>query len=194
VQNSQPAAIVIRFRVPGGERLGDLFINTFTTMDQPQAKSLIQNAVTGDRPQRWADLGCGAGTFTLALNSILPAGSHLTAVDKQAQNLSVDFIKAGFEKDKLPLSGPDGILLANSIHYVRGKQQLIKKLEPLFADGPVFLIVEYDTTRFSPRVPYLINYQKLQRLFTELGYRSITKLTELPSRFGGSMYSALIRL
>ena len=57
-----------------------------------------------------------------------------------------------------------------------------------------FLIVEYDTTRFNPWVPYPINYANLHQLFTTLGYTSITKLAEAPSRFGGQIYSALIRL
>ncbi len=162
-------------------------------MDQTQAVSLIQNAITSDQPQQWADLGCGAGTFTLALNSILPACSQLTPIDKQTQNLP-NFFKANFEKDDLPLSGLDGILMANSIHFIRDKTKLIKKLESYFSAKPTFLIVEYDITRFSPWVPYPLNYQKLQKLFTELGYSSLTKLAELPSRFGGLMYSALIRL
>jgi ubiquinone/menaquinone biosynthesis C-methylase UbiE len=162
-------------------------------MDQNKAISLIQNAITDDQPQRWADLGCGAGTFTMALNNTLPAGSHLTPIDKQTQNLP-NFLKANFEKDDLPLSNLDGILMANSIHYIRDKQKLIKKLETYFSTSPTFLIVEYDATHYSPWVPYPINYQKLETLFTELGYSSITKLAEVPSRFSGRMYSALIRL
>lgn len=161
-------------------------------MEPSKAISLIQNAIPTDQPQNWADLGCGAGTFTLALDSILPAGSQLTPIDKQIQNLP-NFIKANFEKDDLPLSGLDGILMANSLHYIRDKQKLVKKLESYFSANPTFLIVEYDTTRFSPWVPYPISYQKLETLFAEMGYSSITKLAELPSRFGGRMYSALIR-
>lgn len=163
-------------------------------MQKSDAISLIQNGITSNQPQRWADLGCGAGTFTLALDSILPTGSHVTAVDKQPQNLPVDFIKANFEKDDLPLSNFEGILMANSFHYIRDKQNLIKRLETYFSANPTLLIVEYDTTRFSPWVPYPINYQKLVTLFTSLSYTSITKIAEAPSRFGGRMYSALIRL
>lgn len=162
-------------------------------MQQSDATALIQNATTGGQPQRWADLGCGSGTFTLALNSILPAGSHITAIDKQAQYLP-NFIKANFEKDDLPLTSLDSILMANSLHYIRDKQKLIKKLEGYFSVSPTFLIVEYDTTRFSSWMPYPISYQKLTTLFTDLGYTSIAKLAEAPSRFGGRMYSALIRL
>lgn len=163
-------------------------------MQQADATHLIQNAITGDKPQRWADLGSGSGTFTLALNSIQPPGNHVTAVDKQAQKLPVGFIRANFEKDDLPLSGLDGILMANSIHYIHDKQKLIRKLETYFSNNPAFLIIEYDTVRSGPWVPYPINYVNLHQLFTALGYTSITKLAEAPSQFGGQIYSALIRL
>jgi hypothetical protein len=84
--------------------------------------------------------------------------------------------------------------MANSLHYVRDKTKLIKKLESYFAKDPYFLIVEYDTIRYNPWVPYPINYPSLQKLFTDLGYNTITELANVPSRFGGRMYSALIRL
>ena len=163
-------------------------------MQQTEATNLIKGAITTQQPQKWADLGCGSGTFTIALQSLLPTGSHVTAVDKQRQNLPVNFIKADFEKDELNLSGLDGILMANSLHYIRDKQKLIKKLEACFANQPTFLIVEYDTTRFSPWVPYPINYQKLEQLFVALGYSTVTKLGEMPSRFGGRMYAAVMKL
>jgi len=163
-------------------------------MQQSEAIHLIQNAITGQQPQRWADLGSGSGTFTLALQSLLSPGSQLTAVDKQSQKLPLTFIKADYEKDDLLLSDLDGILMANSLHYIRDKTKLIKKLEAYFLASPTFLIVEYDTTRYNPWVPYPLNYANLHQLFTTLGYTSITKLAEVPSRFGGRMYSALIRL
>lgn len=158
-----------------------------------EAISLIQNAITGNQPQYWADLGSGSGTFTTALQKQLPAGSQLIPVDRERQNL-LNFVKADFEKDDLPLSGLDGILMANSFHYISDKIKLIKKLETYFATDPTFLIIEYDTTRSNPWVPYPINYQNLQKLFGGLGYTQIKKLAETPSRYGGSMYSALIRL
>ena len=163
-------------------------------MQQTEATNLIKGAITTQQPQKWADLGCGSGTFTIALQSLLPTGSQVTAVDKQRQNLPVNFIKADFEKDELNLSGLDGILMANSLHYIRDKQKLVKKLEAYFASRPTFLIVEYDTTRFSPWVPYPINYQKLEQFFVTVGYTAITKLDEMPSRFGGRMYSAVVGL
>jgi hypothetical protein len=163
-------------------------------MQPSDAAALIQKAITTNQPQRWADLGSGNGTFTIALYNMLPAGSHITAIDKQSQQFPVNFLKANFEKDELPLTALDGILMANSFHYIRDKQKLVKKLETYFSASPTFLIVEYDTTRFSPWVPYPINFQNLHQLFHTLGYSDINKLSEMPSRFGGRLYSALIRL
>jgi len=162
-------------------------------MKQEDAILLIRNAISNTKPQRWADLGSGSGTFTLALNAILPAGSQIIAVDQRTQNLPVEFIKADFEKDELPLTGLDGILMANSIHYIRDKERLIKKLEAYFVNQPTFLIVEYETTRVNPWVPYPISFHNLNNLFSDLGYHNITRLGEIPSRFGGDMYAALIR-
>lgn len=84
--------------------------------------------------------------------------------------------------------------MANAIHYVKDKARLITKLEKYFKATPNFLIVEYETTRYSPWVPYPVNFSNLQQLFAALGYSSITKLADTPSRFGGRMYSALVRL
>jgi len=163
-------------------------------MKPAEAINLIQNAISTNQPQRWADLGCGSGTFTLALKNLLPEGSQITAIDKQHQKLPVNFIKIDFETDDLPLSSLDGILMANSFHYIRDKPRLIKKLENYFAANPTFLIIEYDTIRSNPWVPYPINYPQLQQFFQTLGYASITKLAEAPSSFGGRIYSVLSQL
>jgi trans-aconitate methyltransferase len=158
------------------------------------AKALIEKGVSATAPQRWADLGCGSGTFTIALNSILPEGSQLVAVDKQAQNLPVEFIKANFEKDELKLSGLDSILMANSLHFIKHKAILIQKLESYFAAEPTFLIVEYDTNSATPWVPYPMSFVELQRLFQDLGYKSISKLGEQQSIYSRSkIYSALLQ-
>jgi hypothetical protein len=119
------------------------------------------------------------------LTSLLPAGSKVIAVDKERQNLP-NFIQADFINDDLQLGALDGILMANSLHYVKDKPKLITKLNP-----PKLLIVEYDTTRSNPWVPYPVNYTSLTQLATEMGYNAV-KLATQPSRFGGTMYSALL--
>ena len=154
-------------------------------MKSADAIKLIEKGITATTPQRWADLGCGNGTFTLALKSLLPAVSKVIAVDKEHQNLP-DFIQADFINDDLALGPLNGILMANSLHYVKNKPPLLQKLNP-----PNFLIVEYDTTRSNLWVPYPVNFKNLNQLAGNLGYQ-ITKLTEHPSRFGGALYSALL--
>lgn len=80
--------------------------------------------------------------------------------------------------------------MANSLHFVADKTKLIKQLENIFKGNPKFLIVEYDTMKASQWVPYPISYQKLNQEFNQLGYRT-DKLAEMPSKFGGIIYSAL---
>jgi ubiquinone/menaquinone biosynthesis C-methylase UbiE len=166
-------------------------------MQQSEAIALIKKGITGEYPQHWADLGCGTGTFTLALASLLPPESFITAIDKSHQHLpaisngiKIDFRKADFVNEPITLSPLDGMLMANSLHFVANKVKLIQQLESVFKNNPKFLIVEYDTTRSNPWVPYPISFQGLDNEFTGLGYQTL-KLADSPSMFGGIIYSAL---
>lgn len=165
-------------------------------MKHEEAASFIKMAITATEAENWADLGCGNGTFTKALADLLPTGSHITAVDRENQNFNrsaVDFIRANFEKEDLHLTGLDGILIANAIHYVADKTSLIKKLETMFKETPKFVIIEYDTDNPNPWVPYPLSFKKLQILFQGLGYGRIDKISERPSAYhSGRMYCALI--
>jgi ubiquinone/menaquinone biosynthesis C-methylase UbiE len=166
-------------------------------MQQSEAIALIEKGVTGKFPQRWADLGCGNGVFTFALANLLPPESYITAIDKNQQhlpdfsnNIRIDFQKADFVNEPIAISALDGILMANSLHFVADKSKLIKQLENAFTSSPRFLIVEYDTITANPWVPYPISFQGLDHEFNQLGYKT-HKLAEMPSRFGGVIYSAL---
>lgn len=117
-------------------------------------------------------------------------------VDREKQRVdlpNVDFLRANFEHDNLKLSGLDGILIANAIHYVAEKAALIRKLEPMFTGSPRFIMIEYDTDRANPWVPFPITFKQLQALFGTLGYRTIVKVSERHSAYSsGNMYCALI--
>lgn len=166
-----------------------------------EAISLINHpSITKNKPERWADLGSGAGTFTEALSRILPAKSEIVAIDKSAQSfpsnygnsVNVSFIQSDFEKGELILPSLDGILMANSIHYIKNKPELINNLIKLFRGNPRFLIVEYDTFSANPWVPYPLSLLELDKLFRSLGFTSIEKIGERNSVYGEKMYSALI--
>ena len=167
-------------------------------MEHSEAVNLIRDGIESPTIQHWADLGCGSGTFTTALASLLPAKSKIIAVDKDWQritpninNVDIEFIQQDFINDKIAFNNIDGVLMANSLHYVRDISALLKKLEACFRDEHAFVIVEYESRRANPWVPYPIRYIQLADLATQLGY-SIKKLNEMPSRFGGAMYSALL--
>lgn len=151
-------------------------------------------------PQTWADLGCGNGLFTEALAHHLPADSKIVAIDRNekqlnqimANKVAVQFWQGDFENDFPGLSGLDGILMANSFHFIANKKGLIKSLESSFADKPLLLLVEYDTDIASSWVPYPVSFTALERLFKQLGYRFVQPLNKMPSAFGGDIYAALI--
>jgi ubiquinone/menaquinone biosynthesis C-methylase UbiE len=151
----------------------------------------------------WADLGCGTGLFTFALANLLQPGSTIYALDKSNTPLSeypyphritIHQQQTDFEKNEIDFVGLGGILMANSLHYMADKKQLINKLSSHIKDNGIFLIVEYDTMKSNPWVPYPIKFELLQELFYSLGFASVIKLGEKPSVYGsGNMYAALIK-
>lgn len=170
-------------------------------MTNEEAVALIDGGTINGHPQRWLDLGCGGGTFTEALATILPEQSEVTGVDKSIQQLPaqmgnhvrVNFMQADFEKEPIGIQGVDGILMANSLHFMGDKKAVLRRLETLFSSSKRFLIVEYDTLASNPWVPYPIDLLSLKELFAVLGPYSITKLGERKSRYGSAMiYGALI--
>lgn len=150
--------------------------------------------------QRWADLGCGSGTFTRALAAILPRESKIIAIDKTRQSLAplmanevkVSFLQADMEQDRLPLHHLNGILMANSLHYIRDKSAFIQKLEPAFAAQKQWLIVEYDTESANQWVPFPLSFENLRLMFTALGYHRVEKINTRSSMYGGTMYAARV--
>jgi len=171
-------------------------------MDLKDAIALIKHAHFSAPGQKiWADLGCGAGLFAYALANLLETNSTIYAWDKSPVALSrlanphhVN-IKPGqldFLEDDLPISGLDGIMMANSLHYVADKTSFIDKISTHLRETGAFLIVEYETTNANPWVPYPIPFQSLTTLLRKAGFTTAIKLGERPSVFrAGKMYAAL---
>src|SRR4051812_399784 len=101
-------------------------------MTLSHAKALINSdQLNLSQPQTWFDLGCGAGLFSKALHALLPPGSLIYAIDKQPATFNekgIKFLQLDFVKDKLPNSLVDGILMANSIHFVKDEAQFLSKI------------------------------------------------------------------
>lgn len=173
-------------------------------MELSKAISLIQHpGIPNNKTNIWADLGCGSGLFTTALATLLAPDSMIYAVDtnvdalrgiKQPKDISIEKIKEDFIKDDLKLNNLDGILMANSLHFVKDKISFIKKTDRYFAVLGCFLIVEYDMETPNTWVPYPISFHYLKMLFEKRGYESVEKINEISSRYNrAGIYSALIR-
>ena len=172
-----------------------------TQMKLTEAIHLIKPAFVGHIcSQTWADLGCGTGLFTKALATLLGRESNIYAVDYEDQLINsergiaaIEFMKLNFIDDTLPFAALNGILMANSLHYVKDKISFIRKLYHHLAPDGRFIIVEYDTTRANTWVPYPITFDHLAAVFTELGFGKIQRIGERNSIYrSGKMYACLI--
>jgi SAM-dependent methyltransferase len=156
-------------------------------------------------PGTWADLGCGDGTFTRALAQLLPAGSVVHAVDlddaalasipAERDGVAVVTHRADFTERPWPFEARlDGILMANSLHYVREQEGFVRECSGrLKADGR-FIVVEYDFERPNRWVPYPVSRRRLTALFTDAGYSAPVWLGSRASVYQrGEMYAALIQ-
>src|SRR5919109_898496 len=100
-------------------------------MDHADHVRLLRDGVPHE-PGTWADLGAGEGAFTLALADLLPPGSVIYAIDKDANALreladsyrkrdpGIETRRADFPRE-LDLPPLDGVVMANSLHFVKDK-------------------------------------------------------------------------
>jgi SAM-dependent methyltransferase len=154
-------------------------------------------------PTTWADLGCGAGTFTLALADLLAAGSTIHAMDRDAaalrripsehKDVRITAHRGDFTNQPWPFRDLDGILMANSLHYVKDQPAFIRSCKAQMTTPGRFLIVEYDTDDANRWVPYPVGRAGLAALFSAAGYSSIKVLNSRPSAFRRApLYAALL--
>jgi ubiquinone/menaquinone biosynthesis C-methylase UbiE len=152
----------------------------------------------------WADLGSGAGAFTLALADLIGPGGHIYSVDKDQRALrqqeqamralfpavAVHYLNADFT-GALDLPPLDGIVMANSLHYVRKKDAFLRQVRGYLRPGGRLLLVEYNADRGNPWVPYPLSYRTWEDLARRSGFTGTQLLETVPSRFLREMYSAL---
>ena len=106
--------------------------------------------------------------------------------------MRIEKVHGNFIQTVLP-QNLNGILMANSFHYVKDKNTFIKKIEKNLKLEGSFIIVEYDMDNSNPWVPYPLSFNSLKKFFEKFRYTSITKLNEHPSMYRrANIYSALI--
>ena len=165
-------------------------------MDHADLVGLLAPAVT-TRGGRWADLGAGEGAFTIALAELLGPGAHITAVDRDARAVrsigdGIETLVADFTKP-LDLHDLDGVVMANSLHFVRRKQPVLANVMAMLKPGAPLIVVEYSTDRGNPWVPHPFSYETWRRLAAEAGLVGTALVATVPSRYFGAMYSAVSR-
>jgi ubiquinone/menaquinone biosynthesis C-methylase UbiE len=154
-------------------------------------------------PAVWADLGCGTGTFTHALADVLAPGSTIHAMDLDRAALSrlparhaevtIHAVHGDFTTPPWPFGNVNGILMANSLHYIHHQEGLLRQCISQVKPQWRFVIVEYDLTRANQWVPYPINRSRLADLFRTVADVSITFLGSRPSLYHRApLYAALV--
>jgi ubiquinone/menaquinone biosynthesis C-methylase UbiE len=152
----------------------------------------------------WADLGSGAGAFTLALADLLGPSAQIYSVDRNKgvlrdqeramhdrfPTVPVEYIAADFTR-KLDLPQLDGIVMANSLHFVHEKNAPLELIRGYLRPSGRLILVEYNADRGNMWVPYPLSYRTWEILARQNGFVETRLLFTRPSRFLREMYSAL---
>ncbi len=153
----------------------------------------------------WADLGAGAGAFTLALADLLGPDAQIYAIDRDAQALRAleQRMRVCFPATTLyalvadytrPLALPplDGVVCANTLHFHRHTEQVVRLVRGcLRPAGGRLLIVEYNVDQGTPWVPHPLPFRAWEMLAGRVGFAHTRLLVRRPSRFLREIYSAV---
>jgi ubiquinone/menaquinone biosynthesis C-methylase UbiE len=154
----------------------------------------------------WADFGAGAGAFTLALRELVGPHANIYAVDKDRKSLG-DLEKAHREKfgtsqnihpihadfgGVLSMPPLDGIVMANSLHYSKDKEKILRHVRSFLKMNGVLLLVEYNADSGNPWVPHPVSFETYRDLAPRAGFSEPRLLAKVPSRFLREIYSAVV--
>ena len=105
--------------------------------------------------------------------------------DRQVTYQTADFTK--------PLTLPllDGIVMANSLHFVRQKPPVLQRIKGYLRPGGRLILVEYNADVGNVWVPHPLSFASWEILARENGFKETQLLNRHPSRFLREIYSAL---
>jgi ubiquinone/menaquinone biosynthesis C-methylase UbiE len=169
-------------------------------MDHADHVRLLRDGVT--HGGTWADLGAGTGAFSLALAELVGPEGEVVAVDRdrgalreleravrpgdaRVRTLAADFTRP------IDLTSLDGIVMANSLHFVRDKPPVLALVHRMLRPGGRLLLVEYDADDGNEWVPHPLSFETWRALADASGFSGTRKLASVPSRFLRRIYSAV---
>ena len=177
-------------------------------MNVNEASRLLAHAVPADLGGTWADFGAGDGTFTLALARLLGPNAGVFAVDrdrKALEELERRAVEAGignritvvnadftvpFELPGASTRRLDGMLFANSLHFVRNADAVLNRLIRWLLPGARVVFVEYDRRPASRWVPYPVDADRLPVICATAGLTKPVVTGTRPSDYSGELYVA----
>src|SRR5229473_1334219 len=117
-------------------------------------------------------------------------GGNWAEVGRRFPTTRVETLVADFRKT-LPLAGLDGVVMANSLHFVRDKEPVLAGVKAMLRPGGRLIVVEYGSDRGNPWVPHPFTYARWEQMAAQAGFEQTRQLGAVPSRYLGSMYSAV---
>ncbi len=172
-------------------------------MDHHDHVRLIRDGVAGAGPN-WAELGSGEGAFTLALADLLGSAGRIVSVDRDGNALNRQwralqdrFPTAEIEQRTADFTQPlgltelDGIVMANALHFVRDQPAVLTLVRGYLREAGRLILVEYDADAGNAWVPFPISFTRWETMAGGAGFLDTRRLAAIPSRFLGSIYSAV---
>ncbi len=161
----------------------------------------------------WADFGAGSGAFTLALRELVGLDATIYAVDKDKSALREleDSHRARFNSTlrhaqgdasnlillpndfSRPLEIPplDGIVMANSLHFFKDKEKILRHVRSFLKPNGILLLIEYNVDKGNLWVPHPLTFESFQALAPKAGFTEPRLLAKVPSNFLREFYSAV---
>jgi len=153
----------------------------------------------------YADFGAGSGAFTLALRELVGLDSTIYAVDKDKYALrelekahsarfnttrNLLLLPNDFSR---PLDIPplDGIVMANSLHFFKDKEKILRHVQTFLKLNGALITVEYNVDSGNLWVPHPLTFETYRVLAPRAGFTEPRLLAKMPSRFLKEFYSAV---